>query len=154
MELWNFHFSCSSDMQLPYVHMYSCFQPADMDQFTLWHWDRQCPFTSFLLKSFTGGGHEEDTFSSKLPHEYDCFFSTSAQNREKKNFHKHTNSHLHRDESGCKWAKRCVLESGPSAVLRNEQATPRGISKYVEHVSHFGSSKNDGSIQMQRPQHK
>lgn len=44
------------------------------------------------------------------------FFSSSAQNREKKNFHKHTNSHLHRDESGCKWAKRCVLESGPSAL--------------------------------------
>lgn len=38
------------------------------------------------------------------------------------------------------------LNQVPDA-LRNEQATPRGISKYVEHISHFGSSKNDGSIQ-------
>lgn len=79
-------------------------------------------------------------------------FFLSTQRGEKKNFHKHTNSHLHRDESRCKWAKRCVLELGPWAAQRNEQETPSGISKSVKHVSHFVSSRNDGLIQMQRPQ--
>lgn len=60
------------------------------------------------------------------------------------NFHKHTNSHLHRDESRCKWAKRCVLELSPWAAQRDEQETPRGKSKSVKHVSHFISSRNDG----------
>lgn len=44
------------------------------------------------------------------------------------------------------------FELGPWAAQRNEQETPRGLSKSVKHVRHFVSSRNDGLIQLRGPQ--
>lgn len=63
------------------------------------------------------------------------YFSRHKTEKKNSHFHKHTNSHLHSDESGCKWAKRHVLETGPLAALRHQQASPRGISRSIKPVN-------------------